>query len=272
MIQEQQKTEYNPHGAQLTPEAVERFICHQRQKLLTEDTINRYTCSLQKFQAYLAPSGIIESGTLENWQRNLQESGYSTSTVNMNISIANRLLEFLHRGDLKAEFLPANARPSPEITRMEYLRLLQTARILENQRAYLLIKLFGTVPLSVNDLGMVTVGAVQAGYLQVMRGKTPELLYIPSVLTEELLAYAQNHGIHEGSVFRSRAGTSYSRSRVTQEMQKVAADAHILPEKATPRALKKLCRKTLDEINEKLHVVALQNYEALLCSEEGKID
>lgn len=271
MIQENQKTMHIPHGVEITPETVANFMRRQRQKLLTEDTLSRYALGLQKLQAYLAPSGMIELGTLENWQKEQQGSGYSTGTVNMNTSIANSLLEFLRRGDLKAQPLPADAQPGPEITRAEYLRLLQTARMLENRRAYLLIKLFGTVPLSANDLHAVTVEAVQAGHLQVTCGKTPEVLYVPAPLAEELLAYACEQGIHEGAIFLSRVGTLYSRSRVTLEIQKIAEDARLSPEKATPRALKKLCRKTLDDINEKLRVLALQNYEALLGSEQKMI-
>lgn len=269
--QEEWKDEYAPHGVEITPEAVEQFMERQRQKLLTEDTISRYALGLQKLCEYLAPSGRIEVGTLEAWQRDLQRAGYSTGTVNMNISIANNLLDFLRRGDLKADPLPPDVQPSPEITRGEYLRLLQTARAAGNKRAYLLIKLFGTVPLSVNDLGAVTVEATRTGYLQVFCGKTPELLYVPATLARELLTYAREHGIQEGAVFRSRVGTLYSRSRVTLEMQKIAGDARISPEKATPRALKKLCRRTMDDINANLRVLAIQNYEALLGNEQQVI-
>lgn len=268
VIQKKQRAKPVQHGVEITPETVEHFLLRQRQKLLTEDTLSRYALGLQKLQAYLAPSGIIELGTLESWQRDLQKFGYSTATVNTDISIANNLLEFLRRGDLKAEPLPADTQQSPEITRAEYLRLLQTARLVENERAYLLIKLFGTVPLSANDLSAVTVEAVQTGYLQVTCGKTLELLYVPAALAEELLTYAQSHSISDGAIFRSRVGTLYSRSRATLEMQKIAQAARISPEKATPRALKKLCRKTLDEIDEKLRVLALQNYEALLGNEQ----
>ena len=174
--------EYRPQSVAITPETVEQFLLRQRQKMLAEDTMSRYALGLQKLQEYIAPTGLLEAETLRNWQRDLQESGYSTGTVNLNISIANHLLEFLRRGDLKIDPLPTDAQPSPEITRAEYLRLLQTARIEGNKRAYLLIKLFGTVPLSVNDLGVVTVEAVQTGHLQVSIGKTPEILYIPSTL------------------------------------------------------------------------------------------
>lgn len=271
MTQEERQNEYTPHGVQITPETVDRFMECQRQRLLTEDTIDRYAQGLQKLQAYLAPSGMIELGTLENWQKDLQESGYSTGTVNTNISIANNLLDFLRRGDLRADPLPLDAQPSPELTRAEYLRLLQTARLVGRKRAYLLIKLFGTVPLSANDLGAVTVENVRTGSLQVVNGKTPEMLYLPAALAKELLTYACGCGIREGAIFRSRVGTLYSRSRATLEIQAVAREARISPEKATPRALKKLCRKTLDEINENLRVLAMQNYEALLGSEERMI-
>lgn len=271
MTYEERKNKYIPNGVEITPETVEQFLQRQRQKMLTADSMSRYAQGLQKLQAYLAPSGVIEPGTLASWQKELQRCGYSTNTVNTNISIANNLLDFLRRGDLKAEPLPLDAPPSPEITRSEYLRLLQTARLLEHERVYLLIKLFGTTPLSANDLGAVTVEGVQAGYLPVCSGKAPEMVYIPSALAQELLAYAAGQGIYEGAIFRSRVGTLYSRSKVTLEMQKIAAEAHIVPEKATPRALKKLYRKTMEEINEKLQVLALQNYETLLDGEQKLI-
>lgn len=267
----ERKNEYTPPGVQITPEVVERFLEHQRQKLLAEDTIGRYTLGLQKLQIYLEPTGVLELGMLENWKKELQRAGYSVGTINLNLSIANNLLDFLRRGDLKAEPLPADVQAGPEITRGEYLRLLQTARLAGNERAYLLIKLFGVVPLSANDLGAVTVEAVRAGHLQVFSGKTPQMLYIPAALAKELLSYARGHGIRAGAIFRSRVDTLYSRSRVTVEMQKIAADARISPEKATPRALKKLCRRTMDEIDEKLRILALQNYEALLNSEQKAI-
>ena len=266
-----QTTESSNRGVKITPETVEQFMHRQRQKMLVEDSISRYALGLQKLQAYLAPSGMIELGTLERWQKELRQNGYSTNTVNTDTSIANNLLEFLRRGDLKADLLPADAPPSPEITRGEYLRLLQTARLGGNERAYLLIKLFGTTPLSANDLGAVTVESVQTGHLQILCGKTPEMVYIPAALQAELLTYASDRGIYEGAVFRSRVGTLYSRSKATLEMQKIAADARVSPEKATPRALKKLYRKTMDEINEKLRILALQNYEALLDSEQRLI-
>lgn len=263
--------EYVALSVTITAEKVEQFLSHQQQKMLTEGSLSRYALGLQRLQEYLAPSGELGPGTLQSWQGELRAAGYSTSTINLNISVANNLLDFLHRGDLKAEPLPPDAPPGPAISRAEYLRLLQTARLQGKERAYLLIKLFGTTPLSANELDAVTVESVRNGHLAVKRSKVPEMLYIPSALQEELLAYAQKQGIRAGIIFHSRAGTPYSRSNATLEMQRIAHDARVSPEKATPRALKKLYQRTIDNIHEQLRVVAIQNYEALLDSEQQMI-
>ena len=271
------KKEYAPCSVLVTAEVVEQFLDQQRQKQLTEGSLSRYALSLRRLQEYLAPSGELGPGTLQSWQRELRAEGYSTSTINLNISVANSLLDFLHRGDLKADVLLSNreqgAKPSPMLTRAEYLQLLQTARLQGKERAYLLIKLFGTVPLSANELDVVTVEYVQNGRLLVSRNrkKSPEMLYIPSALRAELLAYAAGQGIDAGMIFRSRVGTPYSRSNATLEMQHIARDAHVPPEKATPRALKKLCQRTMDDIQERLRLQAMQEYEALLDSEQQSI-
>lgn len=265
------KTEYVPHSVMITVKDIERFLEQQRQKMLAEDSLTRYALGLQRLQEYLAPSGKLGPGTLQSWQGELRATGYSTNTINLNISVANNLLDFLHRGDLKAEPLPLDAPPGPAISRAEYLRLLQTARLQRKERAYLLIKLFGTTPLSAHELDTVTVENTQDGHILVNRGKTPETLYIPAALRQELLTYARRQAIRQGLIFRSRSGTPFSRSNATLEMQRIAHDARVSPEKATPRALKKLYQRTMDEIQKNLRILAIQNYETLLNSEQQTI-
>lgn len=46
---------------------------------------------------------------------------------------------------------------------MEYLRLLQAARILEKERTYLLVKIFALAGIRVGELPQVTVERVRAG-------------------------------------------------------------------------------------------------------------
>ena len=75
----------------------------------------------------------------------------------------------------------------PELTRSEYLRLLQAAKLREKERTYLLVKVFALVGLGVSELPCVTVEAVQKGSINIQQKGA---FRIPEVLQRELLAYA----------------------------------------------------------------------------------
>ena len=75
----------------------------------------------------------------------------------------------------------------PEITREEYLHLLDTARQLDHRQAYLLVKVFATTGVSVLELPVVTVEAVNAGRLSNAGDTVP----LASGLQDELTAYGR---------------------------------------------------------------------------------
>ena len=103
-------------------------------------------------------------------------------------------MEFAGRRDLQAGQIPINGEvSSPELTRNEYLRLLQAAKLLKKRQTYLLV-LFGTMDLPLRSLSRVTVEAVQEGWVF-----APRRLRVPPCLRAEPLAYA-------GSGDRERPG------------------------------------------------------------------
>ena len=100
----------------------------------------------------------------------------------------------------------------PELTRTEYLRLLQTARALNRERVYLLVKLFGTTGLTVQELEKVTVEAVREGKLTIQFNRNKQMLRIPEGLQQELLDYAKRSGYLTGPIFLTKDGTPMSRT------------------------------------------------------------
>ena len=171
----------------------------------------------------------------------MQQDGYANSTINAHMSAANGLLRYLHRSDLAADMLDWTAAPSPEITRGEYLRLLQTARLMDNPRDYLLVKLLANTDIQLRDLAAVTVENVATGHIP-LAGNAPSLVYLPAVLRQELLEYARSQAIKSGPIFVGRGGKPVNRAVVTWVIQQLAEKARVAPEKATPRALHKLYR------------------------------
>lgn len=125
-----------------------------------------YSAKLRALYDYLPPDKQISRGTLAAWRAFLLEAGYSPSTVNTHLSAANGLMEYMGRRDLQlVGQLEADKGLQPELSRVEYLRLLQAARILEKERTYLLVKIFALAGIRVGELPQVTVERVRAGRL-----------------------------------------------------------------------------------------------------------
>ena len=69
------------------------------------------------------------------------KAGYALRTVNGAMSAANSLLEYCGHREFQVQDLPAPAADAqPELTRSEYIRLLQAAKMQGKARTYLLVK------------------------------------------------------------------------------------------------------------------------------------
>ena len=135
-------------GLRLTDELELRFLENLREHGRTKGTISTYRRNLSKLRKSLPEDSNLTPAFLSNWQSELLEQGYSPGTVNSCTATVNSLLEFAGRRDLQAGQLPLNEGTLlPELTRNEYLRLLQTAKLLGKRQTYLLVLLFGTMDL-----------------------------------------------------------------------------------------------------------------------------
>ena len=264
------KSHDNPIGVAVTPEIVQSFLAQQQSKGLSPDTLKSYATALEKLQEFLGPDSTIYPGTIAAWQKKMQQDGYANSTINAHMSAANGLLRYLHRSDLAADMLDWTAAPSPEITRGEYLRLLQTARLMDNPRDYLLVKLLANTDIQLRDLAAVTVENVATGHIP-LAGNAPNLVYLPAVLRQDLLEYARSQAIKSGPIFVGRGGKPVNRAVVTWVIQQLAEKARVAPEKATPRALHKLYQTIADGIRRDLEVQARQIYDNMLDAEQKTI-
>ena len=198
----------------------------------------------------------------------MREKGYKPRTINVRISSVNNLLKFL---DLREYQLPQCMVPAgeaqPEISRNEYLRLLSCAKILGQECAYLWTKLFACTGLNVENLPLLTVEAVQAGFINTSDGEQREL-HIPTHLQAELTAYIRRSGIRTGPVFVTRTGKRINRTSVTASIQRLARDARVAPGKCTPRSLRRLYQTTWESIQANYMPLMERSYAQLLDGEQ----
>ena len=229
-----------PSGLRLTPDDLEAYLDDLSRRGRVSGTLETYRRNIHALYEDLPEDKMVRPGTLRQWQRELLEGGYSPRTVNARISAANGLVSFLGRRDLQFVGALEVEDVQPELTRTEYLRLLTTARALDKERLYLLVKLFGCTGIPVQELPRVTV----------------------------LLAYARREGTASGPVFHTKSGKPLGRTAVTDSIKQLCRDARVPEEKANPRCLKRLWQSTQDGIRAQIDLLVEQACDRLMETEQ----
>lgn len=256
----------------LTPELIDSFIAHLKEKNYIQGTVNRYEQDLRQFYADLPEDKCVHRDTLSRYREKLLANGYAPRTVNLRISVANSLFRYL---GLKEYQLDNQLRPKnenlPEISRTEYLRLLRTARALGRESEYLLIKLFASTGITIQEVPKVTVEAVEAGRIETLVSNNKQIVRLPHCLQAELLGYAARSGIYHGPVFLSRGGKAMSRMNITQKIHRLCAVSGVPEEKGNPRCLKKLYQTTRAAIEANFNLLVEQAMERQLEVEQAEV-
>ena len=257
-----------PLGLKLTPDDLEAYLDDLARKGRVTGTLSAYRQNLYALYSDLPEDKIVRPETLNQWQQKLLEKGYSPRTVNVRLSVANGLMAFLGRRDLQSVGTLEVDDVQPELTRTEYLRLLTTARALDKERLYLLVKLFGSTGIPVQELSRVTVEALHEGRFPVRSNGVVQLLHLPDFLRKELLAYAQRNGISSGPIFCTKSGKPLGRTAVTDSIKQLCRDARVSEEKANPRCLKRLWQSTQDGIRTQIDLLVEQACDRLMEAEQ----
>ena len=135
-------------------------------------------------------------------------------------------------------------------------------------KIYLLIKLFGSTSLTVQELPKVTVEAVETGRMTVVFNRVKSVVRIPEPLQKELSDYARRNGYLSGPIFLTRSGAPVNRTYVSAAIRSLCADAQVPEEKGNPRCLKRLYRATLGGIENNISLWVDQAMNRLLEQEQ----
>ena len=207
-----------------------------------EATVQKYIGAVTAFFAFLPEDKSVSGETAHAWKEEISGK-FSVSTVNVMISAVNRFFAFMS-WDIRIKQLKMQRRifrdRDRELTKTEYMRLLNAAWKNDNLRLYYLMQTLGATGLRVSELRFVTVEAVQAGKAVVdCKGKRREIL-IPKKLREKLLAYCKGANVTSGSVFVSKNGKPLNRSNIWRELQALCAAARVKPHKVFPHNFRHL--------------------------------
>ena len=254
-----------PEGFAVTMDQAEQYLESCRRKGLSDSSVTSYRRKLNLLYDRLPEDKRMERETLRRLSDQMLAEGYGAQTVNVFLSAANGFLAF--SGHRELQYLDYHQQPvsvQPELTRTEYLRLLSAAKLLGEERRYLLIKTIVLLGLNLPELVGLTVETVERGYVT----QADERRKIPDCLREELLRYADRQGILHGCLFVTGEGKPLSRTYFTTSIQALSRDAQVDEGKCNPRCLRKLYQSTRAGIQANLAVLGEQMHERMLEQEQ----
>ena len=231
----------------ITGEQLQAF----RQRLVWEEkspaTIEKYLRDAADFTAWLDGRAASKAAA-GAWKAALLEAKLAPATINIKLAAVNRFLVFLGWPAFRVKPLRIQRRlfrdDSRELTRPEYLRLLETARTQGRERLALLLETICGTGIRVSEVRYVTVEAVYRGRAEIsLKGKIRTIL-LPGKLCRKLLKYARKQKIASGEIFLTRNEKGISRRQIWAEMKALCDKAGVAPSKVFPHNLRHLFART----------------------------
>lgn len=208
---------------------------------------------------------------LLNWKRTLLTEGLCPATVNAKLAAVNGFVRFLGHPELCVRQVRRQRRvfrdKDRDLTRGEYLRLVQTAKAQGRARLCLAMQTICATGIRVSELRFITVEAVRTGRATVTgKGKCREIL-LPGALRQKLKRYLKGLGrwstradsaAHSEAqpVFLTAGGHPLDRSNLWREMRTLCKAAGVDPHKVFPHNLRHLFAKAFYTLNKDIAKLA----------------
>lgn len=217
----------------------ENFL-HSNEK--SENTIEKYLRDVKAFCGFVGTRKIDKSVVTE-FKSYLAEK-YEITSANSMIAAVNAFLKFTGLTECcirqfkvqKKVFRPEEK----ELTKAEYMRLVNTAKKKGNERLNLILQTICGTGIRVGELRFITVEAAKCSEATVsLKGKTRSV-FIVKELKKKLLLFAQEQNIKSGMIFVTRTGKAISRTNIWREMKALCKEANVNPQKVFPHNLRHL--------------------------------
>ena len=234
-------------GRIITESIISKFKTYLQNEEKSTNTIEKYIRDVKVFADYVDSSNVTKKMVIE-YKNKLISDNYAFRSINSMIASLNSFFVFIGWEDLKVKSIKLQRQiycpEEKELTKAEYLRLVNTAKQKGNERLNLLIQTICGTGIRVSELQYITVEAVKCGEaVASLKGKTRSV-FIVRELKKKLLRYAAEQGIKSGAIFITRNGNPMSRTNIWREMKNLCVQAGVNPQKVFPHNLRHLFART----------------------------
>jgi len=225
---------------------IRKFELHLREEERSKATVEKYMRDVRRFAGCIGTAEVCKQSIME-YKQELGNS-YAVASANSMLAAINSFLRFCGWQDLCVKQFrvqrQAYCPEEKELTRAEYIRLLDAANKKHNERLNLIIQTICATGIRVSELQYITVEALNNGEAVVnCKGKNRRI-FIVCELKKKLLRYVREQKIPSGAVFITRTGKPISRNNVWKEMKALCEYANVSPSKVFPHNLRHLFART----------------------------
>lgn len=242
----------------INPLQIKKYITFLKEQERAVSTIRKYEHDLLLFCAYLKETPLTKEKLID-WKQELL-SQFAPATVNSMLTVVNGYLRFMGWPLLCVRLLkiqrPFFLDEKKELTRAEYIRLVQAAKGQENERLSLVIQTICATGIRVSELQFITAEAVYRGRAEINNKGKQRLIFLPEKLRRLLKAYLRKQKKTAGAVFTTRTGRPLDRSNIWRDMKALCERAGVLPDKVFPHNLRHLFARTFYGMEKDLNRLA----------------
>lgn len=234
-------------GRILTEKLISKFKIYLQNEEKSKNTIEKYIRDVKCFTEYMN-NAVVTKEIVIAYKNKLLSEKYAIRSINSMIASLNSMFSFLGWNDCKVKSIKLQRQiycpEDKELTKTEYMRLVNTAKRKGNERLTLLLQTICGTGIRVSELQYITVEAVKSGEAIVsLKGKTRSV-FIVRELQKKLLRYVAEQGIKSGAIFVTRSGRPMSRTNIWREMKSLCKQANVNPHKVFPHNLRHLFART----------------------------
>lgn len=246
-------------GRFLTDKLVAEFSAHLKNEEKSQNTTEKYLRDVRMFAAHFRGTEITKEMVIA-YKGKLLAEHYAVRSVNSMLASLNSLFTFLGWSDCKVKSMKLQRQiycpEEKELTKAEYLRLVNTAKRKGKERLNLILQTICGTGIRVSELEYITVEAAKSGKAVVaLKGKTRSVFLVKE-LQKKLLRYATEQNISSGTIFITRNGKPLSRTNIWREMKALCQEAGVNRQKVFPHNLRHLFARVFYGIDKDLAKLA----------------
>ena len=230
----------------LNPDCLKDFETYLKNEERSTATIEKYIRDVRCFVVFVGTKELCKQSVLE--YKAMLSSTYAVASANSMLAALNCFFRFCGWHELCVKQFKMQRKvycsEEKELTRAEYIRLLDAANKRHNERLNLIIQTICSTGIRVSELQYITVEALHNGEAIVnCKGKN-RCIFIVKDLKKKLLRYVKEKQINTGAVFVTRGGKPISRNNIWREMKSLCEEAAVPSSKVFPHNLRHLFART----------------------------